>query len=250
MKYNPKIKESLFRLLSSRPQAMSFIKTLEAEGDLILFGGSVREYLDHEYNEVPRDFDFVINTNKDISNLVETFELPYTKNKFGGLKIYLDGLKFDIWRIDETWAFKERKIVFGDISDLRKTVFLNVDALFYNLNNCLLYDEDFSKAMNKSMLDIVLEDNPFPELNIARAFRLKYKYNLDFSKELYSFLEEWLKKFDDIAEALTELRNIEMKRYKQSSVDWVKEFEQLSHNSNSLKGITNDHERYLSSVYK
>ena len=44
------------------------------------------------------------------------------------------------------------------------------DSIVYNLRTGDLYDEGYFKAKKDRFLDIVLEENPFPEINILRSF--------------------------------------------------------------------------------
>jgi len=58
---NNNIKENLINLLKMRKDALEFTLKLSKSGDLLFFGGSVRDlYLD-KFIEYPRDFDIVIN---------------------------------------------------------------------------------------------------------------------------------------------------------------------------------------------
>ncbi|ALZ59308.1 MULTISPECIES: hypothetical protein [Bacillus cereus group] len=221
MNKNLEIRNEFFRILSNRPNARKLISSLDENAELLLFGGCIRDYIDNRFSEVPRDFDIVINTQGlNVEEYVLGFEkISCKRNKFGGYKIAADNLKFDIWELDKTWAFKERIIECNEIADLNKTVFLNIDSIFYNLNTGDLYDEDFRNAIANNELDIVLDKNPYPELNLARAFRYKNKYNLRFSDKLNDFIANWMKDFDNKHEATDILKEIELKRYNQSTVD-------------------------------
>ncbi|MFP9128560.1 hypothetical protein [Niallia sp. BSM11] len=230
----PEIRNNFLSFLSNHPQAKEFVFYLEQNADLILFGGCIRDYMEHRFTEPPRDFDIVLNNNNlDLETLIYSSlgSLDYSicKNKFGGYKIHISDLKFDIWEIQKTWAFQEKKVSYSSFEDLNKTVFLNIDSLFYNLSTGILYDEGYREALTRSELDIILQENPYPELNLARAFRFKSKYGLDFSSKLKDFFYSWLGNFESDKTALNILKEIEIKRYNSSLVE--DEWETIKNNN-------------------
>ncbi|WML44337.1 hypothetical protein [Neobacillus sp. PS3-40] len=228
MKVFPEIKNSFYDVLSIRPTAYTFIRYLEQKSNLLLFGGCIREYYDNKFTIIPRDFDIVLSDlEHDLDFLFQKFNCIYKQNKFGGYKVKLDDLQFDIWEIQNTWAFKEKKVHFQKLLDLNKTVFLNIDGVFYDLNRGLLFDDGFSNAISTREIDIVLTANPYPELNLARAFRYKYKYNLQFSHQLQYYFDKWLDNFENKIYGINYLKDIEMKRYKSSIIDWNYEIDSI-----------------------
>ena len=86
---------------------------------------------------------------------------------------------------------------------LTQSVFLNVDALVYDLTNDRWNDKIYQSAVKSSEIGIVLRENPFEKLNILRAMILREKYHMSYSEELaeiilayaqnISFLEEMVK---------------------------------------------------------
>lgn len=229
MEHYSQIKIDFYDVLSDRPNALNLIRELEQKSNLLLFGGCIREYYENNFKNIPRDFDIVITgLEQDLNSVFQEFNIPYKKNKFGGYKILVDNLQFDMWEIQNTWAFKGKKVQYHMPIDLAKTVFLNIDSILYDLNRELLFDVGFSNAISSKEIDIVLFPNPYPELNLTRAFRYKYKYNLQFSNQLQSYLDNWLNKFDNKLNAINHLKNIELKRYKNSIIDWSYETNKYS----------------------
>lgn len=221
--YNPDIKHKLYTVLSDQPHAVNLLEKMMNLGEVLLFGGSVRTYFENQFSKLPRDFDIVLNlTNSgfNLDDLLFSNEYEIRYNKFGGYKIKVDGLVFDIWLINDTWAFKENKVSFTNLSDLNKTVPYNIDAVFYNLNSKRLYDGGFHEALSNETLDIVLLENPFPGLNITRAFRFKEQYNLKFSNTLWKYLIDWLSQYHDEKGAFDYLKSIELKRYSDGLINW------------------------------
>ncbi|WP_068675259.1 hypothetical protein [Oceanobacillus sp. Castelsardo] len=233
--HHTNLKKRFEEIFQERLEAKKLLSDLENNGELLLFGGCIRDYLDHEFEQIPRDFDIVLNDMFiDIDTILQMNKFSYRRNKFSGYKVFVDDIVFDIWDIRNTWAFKEDKLSYTEVSDLNKTVFLNIDSIFYNLNDCQLYDNGFKDALSNQELDIVLADNPFPELNLVRAFRYSEKYKLKFSTKLELFIKKLISsQYDSKSNASRTLMDIENKRYGTVQIDWDKE---LSRYINKAEG--------------
>jgi len=204
------LSKDFYSLLKKYPNAYNLVKSLENCGEILLFGGAIREYNDNRFYNIPRDFDLVIKRKHreiDLELLLKNFN--YKKNRFDGYKVKVDSLVFDIWELEKTWAFKEKKVQCSEAdysTKLQETVFLNIDAIVYNLTNGQLFDTEYKKAMKDRVLDIVLLDNPHTELNMLRAILFKQKYNMKFSDKLISLFKTFNCKNYDLAEKLYELQ--------------------------------------------
>lgn len=162
-------------------------------GDPILVGGAIREILIKKSE--PRDIDIIIDTQQDIGKVLDLYENCY-RNRFGGYKIKLDNIEFDIWSIDNHWAFKE-KIVPQSILNLKETTFLNFDSLFYNLNAKNKEYSLFNQCLRNRELDITLQEeyielNPTAEINILRMLFIKEEWELDFSEKCKEYINKWI----------------------------------------------------------
>ena len=79
-------------------------------------------------------------------------------NRFGGLKILIDDTEVDVWRIENTWAYRKGKVVAIDkVESLPKTVFLNMDGIVYDCKRNVWLDREYENAMKTKMLDVVLD---------------------------------------------------------------------------------------------
>ncbi|MED4012906.1 hypothetical protein ACLZHR_26470 [Priestia aryabhattai] len=190
------LRENFFNLLDSYPNATKLLENISKEGEILLFGGAVRAYYENRFQTLPRDFDLVIKPNKNSRDLESYFSnFEYRKNRYDGYKVFVDGLEFDIWTLENTWAFKEKKVRALE-ENLSETVFLNVDSIVYNINKDILYDEKFRESMDSKVLDVVLQDNPFTELNLLRALIFKKKYRMKFSDRLKEHFREFSRRND------------------------------------------------------
>lgn len=201
MKDYCKLSEDFYKLISQYPDANSLINQLGKYGELLLFGGAVREYNDSGFENMPRDFDIVISKNDNNINLDAVLQdFHYKKNRFNGYKLNVNGIEFDIWELENTWAFKENKINCSQNEykyRLQDTVFLNIDSVVYNLTEREMFNEKYENAMRNKEIDIVLEENPYKELNMVRAIAFKNKYDMEFSDRLKKVIKSFVDENDD-----------------------------------------------------
>lgn len=189
-------------LLEDNTNLSSLYKKISEEGDIILFGGAVRDFY---FNQNPRDYDIVINTtNHDISGVFEGY--CHYKNRFGGYKINVDNITFDIWTLPSTWAFNNN-ILDCNVENLSKTVFFNIDSIAVNLTKSIIYENGFFDALWYNNLEIVLQDNPCPELCVLRALYFKYYRFFDLSEELDYYVYDWIKSCYNPLDRLTNVQN-------------------------------------------
>lgn len=70
--------------------------------------------------------------------------------------------------------------------------------------------------MDTRILDIVLEENPFLELNIVRSFVLKKRYQMTFSERLKDLIKDYVQECEtqkyDATYKLYETQNIRYKK--------------------------------------
>lgn len=199
----------IFSYLEKYPPSLALFQMLERAGNLYLIGGVLREYRDRGEIHDLRDIDIVIDIrNQNVwKEILETY--PPKKNSFGGYKLVCSALIVDIWPLEETWAYREQHIVCEPeeyVRNLPKTVFLNLDAIIYDLNEDFWYDEQYLEAMNSHILDVVLEKNPQILLNIVRAMVLKKRYDMSFSEKLRNIIREQMNLEGDFVGKLLEIQ--------------------------------------------
>lgn len=218
MKDYYKLSEDFYKLIAKFPDANNLINQLNSCGEILLFGGAVREYVDNQFSNMPRDFDIVINKNDDkvdLDKILKNFE--YKKNRFNGYKVNVNDIEFDIWELENTWAFKENKINCSKEEykyKLQDTVFLNVDSVVYNLTDQKMFNEKYEYAMKNKEIDIVLEENPYKELNMIRAIELKNRYNMKLSKKLKLLIKDFIESNNDCINKLYEVQYNHYLEYK------------------------------------
>jgi Poly A polymerase head domain len=173
------------------PTIHSLFARIEACGDVILIGGAIRDIA--LKREIPRDIDLIVDCAEDeLRSNLRSYE--YKLNSFGGYKLQIDNITFDIWSIENNWAFKN-KIVPIAKENITKGAFYNIDAVCINLSDNSFFSEHFDAAVINRELDIIQEQqniiNQVHVLNVARAFRLKQKWNLSFSRKVIDYICSW-----------------------------------------------------------
>ncbi len=200
-----KVSQYISDFMAGKREVRECLDSLSKSGDLILFGGAIRDIV---CGNKPRDYDIVVSTSSE--NLISILSsYPHKRNRFGGVHLFLNDVKLDIWAIESTWAF-QKKLLDSKTENLTKSVFFNLDAIAINLTKNILYGNIFFQALSSRTLDIVLENNPFPDLCILRAFVLKEKYNMSFSQRMKNYI---LDHCTDVSKTLSNLTSIQQSHY-------------------------------------
>lgn len=169
-----------YRPAWSRPIVEVVDALREAGCPAVFFGGALRSlvisrYWQHRAGR-PRDIDIVVQ-GEGIARFQKAFEhLPAKQNRFGGLQMRNRDWLFDIWPVDATWAFRQREIVAPGFSQLPDTTFLNIEAIAMDVwtdpgRPRTIYDGAglFYDGVVNRLIEINMEDNPYPGLCVARA---------------------------------------------------------------------------------
>lgn len=213
------MEKMLSEYLTKHNPAKVLFDELKGLGNVYLIGGVLREVRDNGGIQSLRDIDIVLDTIKEKEYREVLKMYAPTLNRFGGYKVVFKDLIIDIWLLRQTWAYSA-DIIKCNIEDYSKmlpqTVFLNMDSIVYDMKNKKWYDEEYIKAMETKVLDVVLEKNPFVELNIVRSFVIKKKYKMDFSDKLKALIKDYAydcdKKGDDVVLKLYEAQNMRYKK--------------------------------------
>jgi len=214
-KSNFEIKTELVSLLKMREDTLEFITELSEVGDLLFFGGSIRHVYFEKIEDYPRDFDIAIkfrNKNK-FNEVINKYD--FKVNRFGGYKFNISNTEFDVWDLNNTWAFKNTYLRACE-ENLVKSVFLNVDGIVFNFNKSKLYDYGITQTIKTKEIDILLPNNPQVELNLLRALIFKKKYNFELSSRLKKLLNDFNNKGNN--EFLEQLHSLQFSHYKTEKI--------------------------------
>lgn len=195
------LKKKVSYFLSSskfgRQEVTALLDQLQELGEVVIFGGMLRDLSLLGNDGFDSDIDLVIDT--DNEDELDAFLQSWkpVQNKFGGYRLKLSRWEVDIWSLKSTWAFKKGYVEDGSFADLCKTTFFDWDGIVYNVGDgSILAVDGYLDHINTGLLDINLENNPNPMGNIVKAFRYREKYGAGFSSRLAKYIYENLEDFD------------------------------------------------------
>jgi hypothetical protein len=172
-----RVRATLRRFLRTRnparyPLGHALKRIAECGWNAAVFGGMPRDLVLFGSRARIRDVDIVVD-GVGVDQIVDAFG-PYVRRRtrFGGVSLNIQGWRFDIWPLQETWAFRERKLPLASFADLPKTTFLDVEALAITVSpkrRWRVHSHGFFDAATKRVVDINLEENPYPDLAIVRS---------------------------------------------------------------------------------
>lgn len=84
------------------------------------------------------------------------------------------------------------------------------------MNNKKLYADKYKKIIKTKKLDVVLDENPFLELNLLRALILMDKYNLSLSSSLIDMFKFFVSKNNNYNKVFQDILN---KRYQKEKIE-------------------------------
>lgn len=171
--------------LRTSPAIDEFLNKLVSCGPTLILGGAVRDWmLDKPY----RDVDIVVECSNDKIDFLKKYKAEL--NRFKGYFLTIDGVDFDVWTVESTWALTIHSEFEKKIDVIPKTVFLSTDAVGYRLDSQEIYDAGFHQTVASKYLDIVFEPNPYPFVCVTRALLALVKYDLRPSDNLIRYIDE------------------------------------------------------------
>jgi len=165
-------------------------RVIDQRFSAVLFGGTLRDMAVYGPARDPRDVDIVVD-GASIETLATLFaDVLVRKTRFGGLHLNSSGWMIDIWPLNQTWAVLERRAGEADFEALTRTTFLNVEAIAVELKmgRRKVYSSGFFEAVGNRVLDINLEENPFPALASIRTLVTAAKFQYSISKRLARYV--------------------------------------------------------------
>lgn len=177
-----------------------FNKNIDIIGDVVLFGGAIRDIFLFGKISPESDLDFVVRCDKNRLRAVLTSFNPI-ENKFGGFRFYFGRRQVDIWPLEETWAikngylrkFKSMQAGRADTSmmDLLSTTLFNVDSVYYRVNKKnLICSNFFLDGIKNNILRLNLEENPSPQGVVKRIGRMREEKGFDVDSKISIYINK------------------------------------------------------------
>lgn len=149
-----------------------------------IFGGAVRDWW---LDKTPKDIDLVIDASEaSLKSLLDNFGAQ--KNGFGGNVIVIDGVTFDFWTINDTYAFRTGQMPSSWVN-LAKSVPFNTDAVVVMLDGSVI-EQGFWEAIDKKKIEFLNRIIRDPQRIARRAIAQSDKYQFELSEELKTYVKE------------------------------------------------------------
>ena len=141
--------------------------------------------------QTPRDFDIVV-AGVSLSALEATFADYISRlTRYGGLHLLVDGVPFDLWPLEQTWAFRAYPGWEPTFAELSRTTFLNVEGIAVELTGGgigTIHDGGLFEAVLSRTLEINLEPNPSPLQCVLRSLVTAARFEFSFGPRLTHYL--------------------------------------------------------------
>jgi hypothetical protein len=196
------LRKRLLRFLSSPAHARTEIaevtRSLGTLGNVVLFGGAVRDIALHGNREFPADIDIVLD-NASVPALAREMERwGANRNKFGGYRFCTPKWRFDVWRLSDTWAIRQGHVSDQSIEALLRTTFFDWDAVAYEVVTRRLYAADgYFARLASRVVDMNLEENPNPRGIACRALSMYSSGKARLSRRLSQYVVGTLRDVTD-----------------------------------------------------
>jgi hypothetical protein len=163
-----------------------------------VFGGTLRDIALRGASAQFRDIDVVVE-GVSTDELATAFgHWPVKRNRFGGLRVVVDGVHFDVWPLHETWAWKSMGIggagsLYSSFERLPHTTFLTIEAIAIELfpresGGRRIHERGFFESLRSRTIELNRPENPFPDLCVARALVTAARLEFTIGPKLVQFL--------------------------------------------------------------
>jgi len=172
------------------------LKSLRALGDdLLIFGGTIRDIALAGGPTNVSDVDLVLIGTKEQQLERWAVKVGATKNKFGGFRLETERCPLDVWRLEDTWAFRENRVKLAGPRSLLDTPFFTANMAYYSLSEQrVTSSESFRHAIAHRTLSLLVSETERPLKQVERANRFQRRLGLSFTKELSDFVEAQTRK--------------------------------------------------------
>jgi hypothetical protein len=173
----------------------------QSDVQAVLFGGTLRSLLvsrifDGRFGR-PRDIDVVV-SGAALSQLEERFSSMIARHtRFGGLQLRNGSWRFDVWPLNETWAFRKDLRVSPGFEDLPSTTAFNLEAIAVEAwsragrpRALFSGNDQFFEGLLSRTLELNRTDSPFPELTVIRGVIMATELRFRIGPRLAEYIGE------------------------------------------------------------
>lgn len=170
------LKKRVLRFFESpkRADVKNLIRILSKGGEVLVFGGLLRDIALYGGDSFNSDIDLVVDCSPAVLfDFFEVFAPSAKKNHFGGYRVKVGGWSIDVWPLKKTWAFASGHVPYVDRHSLLLTTITNWDAIAFSFRDgALISREGYIESLLKKELDVVLVENPNKQGAFLRVLKL------------------------------------------------------------------------------
>lgn len=191
---------------ASNKVASELMHSLAEHAHVYIFGGMIRDLGLYGTEGFSSDIDLVYEGSQQaLRNTLSRIGITNPiENKFGGFRFHFSQHDFDIWCLEDTWAFKNKHISLKDVNSLLKTTLMSWDAIIYDFSkNEIIAEDNYLNNLVNRHLDLILPDTPNLVGSMVKILRTIYiKDVVSLGPKLCGFLHERMLEsdIDDIIE--------------------------------------------------
>ena len=194
----PKEFKRYLSVFYGKTRIMEKLDFMSKSSDVYIFSGVIRDFFFEKKGSHPRDLDVVVGNGK-LESIPTDYlrQVEYSVNQFGGVKLKEKDKTVDVWQLKDTWGIKMKKAEVTP-QELVNTAFFNVSAIAFDYGREeFIVSDAFKCFYDTRILDVVYEDNPFPDLCIVNSLYYSQKLHCKLSERLSSWLlNHYQKEYD------------------------------------------------------
>lgn len=199
----------LWRRPATRDQISMVLEALRDVGPSAIFGGLLRDLCLLGSRNFQSDVDIVVDSQSQDDIERRLFKWNPVRNKFGGYRFSIGAQAFDVWTLDNTWAFQHGLVGEADFSTLPLTTFFNWDAVAYRIDDgSIVCSDNYFADLSEKVIDVNLQENPNPIGAVVRTLRMAAIHQPLFSPRLINHISSMLEVFNPL-----EIVTVEQKSY-------------------------------------
>ncbi|WP_173984890.1 hypothetical protein [Magnetospirillum sp. SS-4] len=186
----------LWQRPATRDQISIVLEALRDVGPSAIFGGLLRDLCLLGSRNFHSDVDIVVDSQSLYDIERRLFKWKPAKNRFGGYRFSVGKQAFDVWALDNTWAFQHGHVTKSDFSTLPLTTFFNWDAVAYCIDDGrIICSDNYFADLSEKIIDVNLQENPNPIGAVVRTLRMAAIHHPLFSRRLIIHMNTMLKIF-------------------------------------------------------
>jgi hypothetical protein len=157
-------------------------------GKVYLYGSSITDtYYDLKFH----DLDLIVNVEDttQLENLLNTLNIIYTRNKYGGYRFKHNGIDYDVWNLKDTASMTLFNVE-PTSDNLLTCCMFSTQSVYYDTNLRLLYFNNiWAQTISTKVIDLVSQNTLFPEKLKKFATKYSHRYKMSWSRRLYQAIK-------------------------------------------------------------